>query len=83
MSRVLHVPLSWRAPSARASPVSGDLEGLAINGDVIVEVGSHQLIYSDDGVSWSTPESEEPCNWWRLVLRSSRKRDGWRLLAAR
>lgn len=48
--------------TARASPVSGNLEGLATNGDVIVAVGSHQLIYSDDGVSWSAPEPAVPVN---------------------
>jgi hypothetical protein len=48
--------------TARTSPVSGDLQDLATNGDVIVAVGSHQLIYSDDGVSWSTPDPAVPVN---------------------
>lgn len=44
----------------RTSPVTGDLKDLATSGDVIVAVGSHQLIYSDDGVSWSKPEAPVP-----------------------
>jgi hypothetical protein len=55
-------PALARTFIAQTSPVSNDLEDLATNGEVIVAVGSHQLIYSEDAVSWSEPDPPVPAN---------------------
>ena len=51
-----------RTFTQRTSPVSDDLEYLASSGEVVVAAGKAQLIFSDDGVTWSAPNPPVAAN---------------------
>ena len=51
-----------RTFTQRTSPVSEDLEYLASSGEVVVAAGKAQLIFSDDGVTWSAPNPPVAAN---------------------